>query len=72
VPCNLWRDVAHGGEHANATVLDLHGTTALEGVGVSIFSQAERIEETKRCLCSKLVFERAKWRVCEERPVSPC
>jgi len=71
VACNLWRDVAHCGQHANAAVLDLHRSPALEGVGVAVLGQAERIEESNRRLSAKFVLECAEWRVSIERPVPP-
>merc|ERR1719401_1323963 len=37
--CDLWRDVAHGSQHANTAMLDLHRPAALEGGHVAVCSK---------------------------------
>jgi len=67
----LWRDVANGGEHAHAAMLDLSGTTPPEILGVAISSQLERIPEANWGLDTKLVLESTQRGRSVQGPVTP-
>eukprot|EP00975_Prorocentrum_lima_P027065 5692030-Prorocentrum_lima.AAC.1 len=51
---DLWGDVAHGGNHADAAMLDLGLAPALEVLHTAIRCETRRVEETHRILDSKL------------------
>jgi len=53
----LGHDVANAGQHANATVLELHSAAAPEGIRVAVLGQAGWIPEANRCLHSHLALE---------------
>jgi len=52
-------------------MLELDLAPALEGVGITILSVAERVPVTQGRLHAKLPLERPQRRVCVERPVTP-
>ena len=43
--CDLRCNVAHGGQHGNPSVLQLHGTAAPEGRDIAVGSEAKGIPE---------------------------
>jgi hypothetical protein len=55
-------EVSDHGEHANASVLDLHITQAVELFLVTVRNKSKRIKETQRGLRSELVRERLQRR----------
>ena len=66
-----WGDVSHGGQHRNATVLDLGGATSLEVLHASVGSKACGIPETHGRLHAEFILESAQRRVGVVGPVSP-
>ena len=52
-----WGDVSHGGQHRNATVLDLGSTTSLEVLDASVGGKACGVPETDGRLHAQLVLE---------------
>ena len=57
VQSSHWGDVSHGGQHRNATVLDLGSTTSLEVLDASVGGKSGGIPETNRRLHAQLVLE---------------
>ena len=53
---DLRGDVAHGGQHADAAVLDLSLATALEVLHAAISGEAERIEKSDRILPTRAAW----------------
>merc|ERR1719323_1880343 len=69
--CELRCDVAHGGQHGDAAMLDLRGAAALEGLLVSVLGVAKGVPEAERRLNAKLRLERPEGGVRVVRPVAP-
>ena len=57
-----WGDVSHGGQHRNATVLDLGGATSLEVLHASIGGKSGGIPETHGRLHAEFILECAQGR----------
>ena len=66
-----WGDVSHGGQHRNATMLDLGGATSLEVLHASVGGKAGGIPETHGRLHAEFILECAQRRCCVVGPVSP-
>ena len=66
-----WGDVSHGGQHRNATMLDLGGATSLEVLHASIGGKSGGIPETHGRLHAEFILEGAQRRCCVVGPVSP-
>ena len=52
-----WGDVSHGGQHRNATMLDLGCTTSLEVLHASVGRETCGIPETHRRLNAEFILE---------------
>jgi len=63
--CDLRRQVAHAGKHADAPVLQLDRAAALESGRITIRSEANRVPEANRGLHSELVLESLQ---CDQAP----
>ena len=66
-----WGDVSHGGQHRNATMLDLSCTTSLEVLHASVGRETCGIPETHGRLHAEFILEGAQRRCCVVGPVSP-
>ena len=66
-----WGDVSHGGQHRNATMLDLGGATSLEVLHASVGGKSGGIPETHGRLHAEFILEGAQRRCCVVGPVSP-
>ena len=66
-----WGDVSHGGQHRNATMLDLGSTTSLEVLHASVGRETCWIPETHGRLHAEFILEGAQRRSCVVGPVSP-
>ena len=66
-----WGDVSHGGQHRNATMLDLGSTTSLEVLHASVGRETCGIPETHGRLHAEFILEGAQRRCCVVGPVSP-
>mmetsp|Transcript_4965 Transcript_4965/g.7680 ORF Transcript_4965/g.7680 Transcript_4965/m.7680 type:complete len:387 (+) Transcript_4965:66-1226(+) len=70
--CDFRCDVAHGCQHANTAVLDLHGAAAGEGRHVAIGTEARWIPESQGWLDTKLALKSPQGGVSVQGPVSIC
>ena len=66
-----WGDVSHGGQHRNATMLDLGSTTSLEVFHASVGRETCGIPETHGRLHAEFILEGAQRRICVVGPVAP-
>merc|ERR550532_829185 len=69
--CDFRGYVAHGREHANATMLDLRLPPSLEDSSVSVTREAQGVPEAHRGLHTKFVLESSQGRCCVLCPVTP-
>ena len=66
-----WGDVSHGGQHRNATMLDLGGATSLEVLHASVGGKAGGIPKSDGGLNAQLIFECTQRRRSVVGPVTP-
>merc|ERR1711956_94181 len=59
---DLGRDVSHGGQHADAAMLDLRLPASGEILRITIRSKAGRVPETHGCLNAQLILKSPQWR----------
>ena len=66
-----WGDVSHGGQHRNATMLDLGCTTSLEVLHASVGCETCWIPKSDWGLHTEFILKGAQRRISVVGPVSP-